>query len=195
MFSEIVLGCRFDSVRAVSEINLVEVEVENFLLRKGLLHPIGQNGFPNLSRPLPLGGEQQRPCHLLCNGAPSLHNFPGHDIFPEGSEDCGVIESFVLEETGILRRNKGMQDETRDLLDGHDHAFFLKELPDEFPRFGINIADNGRVVISQGLDARKTVGEVEVCSSGGDAENDEERRQGNENELEKPSFLPTSHDY
>ncbi len=102
MFSEVVLGGRLDSIAPMSEIDLVEIKIEDLLFSKGLLHAIGQNGLSNLSRPLSLGGEKEGSGNLLGNGTPSLDDFPGLDILPEGPEDSGVIEALMLKKTGIL---------------------------------------------------------------------------------------------
>jgi len=95
---------------------------------------------------------------------------------------------------GILRRNKGVKEESWDLINGNDNAFFQKEFPDEIPRIRIDSTDYGRVVIPEGIDPGETMGKIEIGPTGSDAQDDEKDRQGHENTFDIPS-LPQPHSY
>lgn len=94
----------------------------------------------------------------------------------------------MLKKPGILSRNKGVKEESWDFINGNDDAFFQKEFPDEIPRIGIDSADYGRVVIPEGVDAGKTMGEIEIDSPDSDAQDDKKDRHGSENTFDIPSL-------
>jgi hypothetical protein len=101
----------------------------------------------------------------------------------------------MLKETGILRRDKGLEDESRDLLNGNDDALFHKKFPDELPRVGKDTTDNGGVVILEGADPGKIMGKIEIDPRGSEAQYDEKDRQENEEPFDMPSLFSRPHTY
>ena len=136
---------------------------------------------------------------MLGYGTPSLDDFAGLDILPERPEDGGVIEALMLKKAGIFRRNKGLEDESGDFLNGNDDAFFHKKFPNELPRIGIDSADYRGVVIPEGVDPGEIMGEIDIDPPGSEAQHDEKDRQGSKNDLDIPSLgqpsLTQSHIY
>ncbi|NIS60434.1 MAG: hypothetical protein GTO13_06985 [Proteobacteria bacterium] len=99
----------------------------------------------------------------------------------------------MLEKAGILRRNKDLEDESWDLLNGNDDAFFLKEFPDDLPRIGIDSADYGGVVILEGANPGEIMGEIEIDPRGSEAQHDEEDRQEDEKPFNVSSLSSRPH--
>jgi hypothetical protein len=96
----------------------------------------------------------------------------------------------MLKKTGILRRNKGLEDESRDLPNGNNDAFLNKELTDELLPLGVNVADDGGIVIPEGVNPRKAMGEIEIDPRGSDAQHQEEDPEGNEDCFDILSLAP-----
>jgi len=56
----------------MTQVDLVQVQVEDLILREISLDPKGEDGLPDLAGDTPLGGEEQGLGHLLGDGAPAL---------------------------------------------------------------------------------------------------------------------------
>ncbi len=85
-FSEINLRGRFNPISAVAKINMIEIEIQNFLFRKGTVDLIGQDGFLDFAAVTFFRGQIEGLGDLLRNGAAPLDNPSGPEISEKGPE-------------------------------------------------------------------------------------------------------------
>ena len=67
-------------IGAGSEVNLVQVEIEDFVFAQSVVNAIGQDGLFQFAHIGLFGRKQERFDHLLGDGASPLHDFPGFKI-------------------------------------------------------------------------------------------------------------------
>src|SRR5438128_5234588 len=72
VLAEVGMGGGLHPVRAVPEVDLVEVQLQNLLLAQDLLHLQGQERLLRLALEVPLGRQEERARQLLCDGAGAL---------------------------------------------------------------------------------------------------------------------------
>jgi len=123
----------FHAVRPLAEVDPVEVEAEDLLLREGTLQPDGEDGLADL----PLHGlrvAQERVAReLLADGARSLPDVPGRHIGEERARHARQVDAPVLEEAPVLRREHGLPDNLGDLGQRERHPVLDEELPGQLP--------------------------------------------------------------
>jgi hypothetical protein len=105
VFPKICLGCRGNTIGALSEVNLIQIQFKNLLFRQDQFHLVGQNELTDFAVEGALGREKERPCQLLGNGAGPFDLAPSAHIRPSRTEHADVVETGMLEEPDILDRD------------------------------------------------------------------------------------------
>ena len=106
----------FDAVRAITEINGIEVLGEYSLLRPFALEVVGQRGLAQLleHRAVSLCGE--RVLHeLLGDRGTTLNRLTAADVLPQRAGDTRVVDALVLVETAVLDGDHGVLEVRRDV--------------------------------------------------------------------------------
>ena len=109
-----------DAVRAVSEVDRVEVRREDAVLRPPLLELPGKRGLVEL----PLEGAAALDVgvlhELLGDRRAALDDGAVAQVLPDGAGDAANVDAAMLEEPSVLDRDDGLLHDVRDLLGLHD---------------------------------------------------------------------------
>jgi hypothetical protein len=159
----------------VSEVDLVQVEVEDFLLRKALFDPLREDHFPDFSSELPLRTEQQALDHLLGDGARALFDLAaGADVHPRSAQDRAVVDPRVFEKRAVLARHEREHEVWRHGFQRQERAPLFEELADHLAIAIEDAACDRRAVILDRAQVWKISNECEVeCDRASDADHDE----------------------
>jgi hypothetical protein len=156
------------AVGAVSEVDLVEIEVEDLLLREPLLDVASEDHLSDLASDRALRVQEQALHHLLGDRAPALTDLsPGQQVLPGGAQDRLVVDPGVLEEGAVLRRDERTHHVLGDLVEGDEEAALVEEFTDPLAVAVVDYARQGRSVVLHAPDVRKIADEGEVEADAG----------------------------
>ena len=108
---------RLDAVRAVAEVDRVQVVAEDLLLRPLAREVVGEGGLAELleHRPLVLGGERVLD-ELLGDRRAALDDLLLDDVLVEGARDAAQVDAVVGVEAAVLDRDDRVLHDRRDLV-------------------------------------------------------------------------------
>ena len=130
VLAEVGMGGGLHPVRAVPEVDLVEVQLQNLLLAQDLLHLQGQERLLRLALEVPLGRQEERARQLLCDGAGALTDLPGSKVRDRGPGDADKVQPPMLKEAGVLDRHQRIHQLPGDLIEWDEDPAFHEELAD-----------------------------------------------------------------
>ena len=120
---EIELCRRSDAVDVVPEVDLVQVHLQDLVLRVPLLDAHRQRDLLELATERPVGRIAQGELHqLLGDRRPPLNHLPGPDVRGQGAQHRRGIESPVFVEPRILDREDRLPCDGGDLAERQDLA-------------------------------------------------------------------------
>ena len=106
--AEVAAGGCLSAIQPVAEIDLIQIQLEDFFLRIQPFDADRQRDFLELSPVLFFPGEKTLPGQLLGDGAASLGHAAVAEVCPGGPHDSpGVVPSMVLKPL-ILERDNGL---------------------------------------------------------------------------------------
>ena len=108
----------------MSHVNLVKIQIEDFIFRQISINTIRKNGFFELSNVFSFGRQVHHFGHLLGNGTAALNNFTRFHVFEHGTENTDRIKSLVLIKAGIFGRDESILDQVRDFRNRDDFSVF-----------------------------------------------------------------------
>jgi len=121
--AEVGPGGRLDPVRAVAEVDRVQVLREDLRLRPLAREMEGQRRLAQLLEQGPLGlGAHRVLDELLGDGRAALGRLPLDHVLDERAPDAAQVDARVLVEAAVLDRDHRVADVRRDLAPGHEHA-------------------------------------------------------------------------
>ncbi len=121
-----VLSGRLHAVGSATEVDLVEVELDDPVLRVGLFDAQGEKRLLELPRQADLRCEEKAARELLCDRACSLNHPPRTDVRDGGAEDRVDVDAPVLPELAVLGGDDGVDQIGRDVVEP-DHDTVLSE--------------------------------------------------------------------
>src|SRR5262249_34722901 len=131
LLSKVDLGRRVETVRALTEVDLVEVHFEDLVLRVGLLDADRENGFLDLPRERLLVREEEIPRELLRDGASALLGPARDHVVHERADGTHGIDAPVRVEAPVLDRKQRVDHRARDLAKRNERAVLFVELVNE----------------------------------------------------------------
>src|SRR6185437_766858 len=143
-------GGRGDAVSAQPEIDLVEIEFEDLVLRISALDTECEQRLLDLARDRKLVSQQKVFCHLLGDRRGALRTPAASvvlDIEHYRAGNAIGVETAVLVEVLILGRDKGMDDELWYRLDRQIEAPFAGVFGEERPVGGVHAGHYRRLII------------------------------------------------
>src|SRR5256885_2344830 len=106
MFTEISLRSGLDSVETVAEVHLVEIQLEDLILRVRTLDPLGENQFLQLSAERFIRRQKALARELLSDRAAALRRAAMPDVCERGRPDAHEVESVVIVEALVFDRDE-----------------------------------------------------------------------------------------
>ena len=179
---------------AHAEIDLVEIELQDFLLRKRPLDADGEQRLLELAVQILLVGQQEILGHLLGDGGgafgPPLA--PILEILVDRTRDAGEIQAAMLVEAPVLGRQESLNDHLRDDVDGHKNAPLTRVLRHQRTVIGMDARHDGRFVLCQPLVVRQILRgppHVEADDRRGCQEQHHAGSEGEREQAEQPAAL------
>ena len=114
VLAEVAARRRRDAPRAVAEVDLVEVDREDRLLRVGRLEAARHDRFLRLARQRLLGAEELLR-DLLRDRRAALREVAGGDVRPRGADDALPVDAAVVPVVVVLDRDERVDELLRDL--------------------------------------------------------------------------------
>ena len=175
---EIAAGGSLDTVGAATEIDAVEIELENVLFRQAHLEPDGEQQLLELAPQGALGREKQVLGQLLGERRAALHVAAGAQVGEACPEQADGVEPPVIEEAAILGCNNCLDDVLRQQIERHELVVL--------PTFGQHAAiagqdphDRRRITLAQRHRIGKADRVIDQRQRQGAAANDgEDEQQG-----------------
>ncbi|GJE73413.1 hypothetical protein CHKEEEPN_4978 [Methylorubrum podarium] len=176
-FSEVVERGRRHAVQVAAgddgaEEDLVEVELEDLVLRVGRFDPQGDQRFLDLAVVGLLGGEQEVLGHLLGDGRGALL-LAGLRVGQHRAHDALGVDAAVLVEVLVLGREEGRDHDLRHRLDRQVEAPLVGVLGEQRAVRGVDAGHHRRLVVGERGVVRQILAVLPVeerAHRGGDAE-------------------------
>src|SRR5262245_5747245 len=150
----------------MAEVDLVEVQLEDSILRVPTLEGQREHGLLELALEALVRGQEEHFGELLGDGAAALDDAPASKILIDGASDAGGVDAVMRIEAGVLRGDDGVAEPLRDLLER-----------DEDPALDVELGDLLIVVIEH-LAAFDRIDAFESSHGGEGARQDGERPEG-----------------
>src|SRR5262249_32277077 len=187
-FVEIQQRRRRYAISTVAEINFVEIEFENLLLRIGAFDAQRQQRFFDLTLERHLIGKKEILRDLLSNGGGALRAAAASVIFDvqhAGAGDAVYVDAGMLIEILVLGRDESIDDKFRDRLNRQIEPPFLGIFREQRAIAGVDARHHRRFVILKLRIIRQVLGKMPQQARGpGDAD-DEENGTDRKQEAEK----------
>ncbi len=162
LFVEVVQRRRRDAIRVEPEEDLVEIKLEDLVLRIRALDPDRENGFLDLALERAVVGQQEVFRHLLGDGRGALGAPVGALEFgfrklEYRAPDALKVEAAMLIEALVLGRQERPQHLLGDRIDRHENPPLARELGDQRPVVGVNARHHRRLVLGQAVVIRQVL--------------------------------------
>ena len=154
LLAEVDLRRRREAVRALAQVDLVHVELEDLVLGQGLFDLPGQQRFVDLALQGLFAGQEEVARHLLRDGRGALARAAGQ-VVQRGAHDADVVDAAMLVEAVVLDRQHRLFHDLRDVLDAHQVAPLLAEFADQHVVGGKDPQRNLRPVVGQRIERRQ----------------------------------------
>ena len=149
-FVEIDQRRRGDAVSAKTEIDFIEIEFEDLVLRVGALDPHRQQGFLDLAGERNLVGQEEVLGDLLGDGGGALRPAVGTVVLREqhrGTRHAGEVDAAMLVEILVFGGEKRVDDQLWNRLDRQIEPAFLGILAEQRPVRRMDARHDRRLVI------------------------------------------------
>ena len=186
---EIGLGRGGDAIGLVAQEDLVQVQLEDALLRQRLLDADRQDRLARLAHHGAVGADQHVLGDLLGDRGGAAHAPPRAvllDIGDRGAQDAERVDAVVVPEALVLGADEGGLDALRDRLDRHEDPALGGELGQQPAVGGIDARHLRGLVVGQPAVVRQVGGDVAIQPEGGDGRRPARRSQDGE-EREHPA--------
>ena len=187
------------AIGAHAEVDLVEIELENAVLRVGALDADGEDRFLDLALHRALAAQKKVLRHLLGDGrgafdAPRLAFELRFDELEDGARDALEIDAAVFVEAPVLGRKERRDEALGDRVDRHEDAPLARVLGDERAVVRVDARHHRRLVLREALVAGEVLRDLPQQEAGGRREaeepNDKRRKSKAEEAQEKASTPP-----
>ncbi len=185
---EIKKRSRGDAVGAEPEINLIEIEFENLVLRIGAFDAQRQQRFLDLARDRHFVGEQEILGHLLGDGRGALRPAATAEILHIKQRRAGNavhVDAGMLIEVLVLCRDKGVGHELRDRLNGQIEPPLIGIFGKQRAVGRVDARHHRRLVILQLRIIRQVFGKMPQNAGHGTNRRNEKNGSGGEEEAEE----------
>ena len=151
ILAEIDLRGGGKTVRALSEINVIDIKLKDFILAEIVFYLEGKQHFIKFARQDFFIGQKKIACHLHGDGAGTLLDSARSKIGISRSQDTDVIYSAVFVKSIIFCRQNGFFHQFRHFITFDQSAPFFTKLTQQCTFSAINSQWDLGAVISQGF--------------------------------------------
>ncbi|EPZ87359.1 hypothetical protein BURCENK562V_C1174 [Burkholderia cenocepacia K56-2Valvano] len=144
-----------ETVRSLAEIDLVHVQLEDLVLRQGLLDLVREQHFVDLARVGLLARQEEVARDLHRDRARALARAAVHQVGHARAQDADEIDAAVLVEAVVLDREHGLLHHVGNILEAHEAAALLAELADQHVVGGEHAQRHLRLVVRQRVERRQ----------------------------------------
>jgi len=166
---------RRDAVGAGAEVDLIQIQVEDVVLRELRLQPECQDELLHLALVAALGREEERLHHLLRDRAAALHHLMVQEVRHEGAQNAQRVHPVMPVEIGVLGGQKGQAHVRRDAGQRNEVAALDVELADQRPVVGEDTGGDRRLVAQELVDGRQVRGDLPIDDEPRDAGGEQSR--------------------
>jgi hypothetical protein len=154
VLAEVEARARLDPVRAVAEVDLVRVQLEDLVLGEVLLDLHGQEGLVDLAADGLLGGEEDLLGELLGERRGALGGAALDDVLQQRAHDRLRVDAAVAVELRVLGGDDGVDEDLGHVALGDDDALLDRVLRVRHAVAVVDAGDDGGLVVGQLLDLR-----------------------------------------
>ena len=172
---------------AVAEVDLVQVHLEDAVLRIAALELDGEHRFLELAVETSIGGEEEHLGELLRDGAAALHDAAAPEVLIHGARDTHGIDAEVGVEACVLGGNHGLLEGRRHLGERDEDAALDVELGDLLVVFVVDLGAHARLEALQLGDGGQGAGENAEHPEGGDAGGEHAHREHDHERHDDPA--------
>jgi hypothetical protein len=180
VLAEVLARRRRDPVGAAAQVDVVQVEQQNVVLRQLLLEPQRQDDLLHLALVALLRAQQHRLDDLLRDGAAALHFAAGDDVVEERAHDAGRVDALVAVEGVVLGGDECLAHVLWDAIERHQVALLRVELADHGSIVGQDLRRHRRLILHRGVDRRQVAGDLPVHEGRGGAGQDDRDDHGSD---------------
>ena len=187
---EVAEARRGDAVGADAEVDLVEVQLEDLVLRVGAFDADGEDRLLQLALHRAFAAQQEVLGDLLGDGrtafgaAVAALDLRFHDLV-DGARDALEVDAAVLVEALVLSRKEGGDDALGNGVDGHEDAPLARVLGDQRAVVRVNARHDRRLVLRQALVVGKILRGLPQQVTGSARRADEQNAGGSEPEAQE----------
>ena len=152
-----------------TQINFVEVQVQDVGLGVGIFNAPGKKNLFDLAGDLLVAGEQEVSGHLLGDGGRALGHFPFREVTQHGPNDAEVVDATMLPERGIFCSDEGMLNMLGDGVQAHDVAALFIDFAQDLAVPILNHRDRGGTIGLKRVHGRQALAEEQIAPAGDQA--------------------------
>ncbi len=132
--AEIVESCGADTVGSITEIDVVQIQLEDLFLRQRIFQPARQDDFLELAPQRALIVQQEILGDLLRDGRTAFEAASAQqveDVFRHGAADAADVDAVVRKEVAVFGRQESLGQTRRDTIIGDVDAALLAVFTDQ----------------------------------------------------------------
>ncbi len=168
VMAEIALGGGLDAIGAGAEIDAVEIEFEDLILRIFVLQPQRENRLLNLARDGAFLRQEEILGELLRQGRAALHAAAAGDVAHDGAADADRVDAPMRIEAAILDGDEGFGRIRRQIREPHRRAASVAAIGEKLA-IGVHDGDVGRALgHGELIDRRQTRAVIDGEAAAGD---------------------------
>ena len=144
-----------EAVGALTEVNLIQIDLEDLVLRELLFDLEGHRDFIELARVRAVGREEEVSRDLLRDGRAPLGAAPEENVHDGRAQNPRDLHAVVLVKAVVFGREDRELDVFGNVLQVHEVAALLSEFADELPVGAPHAKRNLRTIVRKGVDGRE----------------------------------------
>ena len=152
--AEVGPGGRLHPVGAVTQVDLVEVDLQQPVLRIPALQLEREQGLLDLPLEAAVRRQEEDLGELLRDGAAALHDPVVAEVGVGGPRDAPQVDAEVGVEAGVLDRDHRVPEDLRDLAQRDEDPALGLELGEQLVVVGVDLGPDRRRVLLERLDVR-----------------------------------------
>ena len=144
--AKVGLRCCTETVRSLTEEDLIDVQLEDLLFGKRFFDFERQKNFDDLAAVSAFGRQKKFSRELHGDGAGPLLGASGHHVDHRGPGNADEVDADMVEKAGIFSSHQGVFHDLGYLMDGHKGSPLFAELANQNAVSAQNAQRNARLI-------------------------------------------------